>query len=223
MKAKDLQPAYTWEDRHVVLRDRVLFIPKFYQKHKEFGPLDLESLFGNTNETIVEYCSGNGSWIIDKAKKNPGQNWVAVEKKFERAAKIWSKMKNENIDNLLIVYGDAFDFTDYYLKDSVLSEAYVNFPDPWPKDKHAKHRLLQEKFFTQLRKVLKVGGTITIATDDFPYTEQICLEILQDPNWESTIPSPHYTNEWKDYGTSFFELLWRSKGKQIHYMKFKAK
>ncbi len=220
MKARDLKPAYSWESRQPVLQDSILFIPKFYQDHQSFGRLDFSLLFKNNHEVVVEYCSGNGAWIVDKAKRHPEKNWIAVEKRFERAAKIWAKAKNESLGNLFVVYGDAFDFTKYYAAENSLSEIYVNFPDPWPKAKHAKHRLIQQKFLDDLQTAAKPGSAMVIATDDKDYCEVILLELSNRKDWCFGFPSPFYINDWPNYGASFFDGLWRSKGRCIYYLKF---
>ena len=87
---------FSWEDRKPMLHNRVLFVPRRYSEHDKwpFPGWEDTSLFGNTNKVCVEYCSGNGAWIVDKAKQNPSINWVAVERKFDRVRKIWSKTNN---------------------------------------------------------------------------------------------------------------------------------
>src|ERR1700757_2080951 len=105
MKPKHLKCPFTWEERRPLLFQRVLFVPEYYQRHEEwtFPGWEDPSLFGNPREVSVEFCSGHGHWIIEKAKAHPEKNWVAVEMQFERVRKIWSKMQNNQLSNLLIV------------------------------------------------------------------------------------------------------------------------
>src|SRR4051812_938783 len=133
--ASDLRIPFTWSERHTVFLDKCLYIPSFYEGHSEWRPLLWEDpeLFGNQQPVIVEYCSGNGQWIAERAKQNPHINWVAVEKRFDRASQIWAKMKRENISNIFVVCGDGAIFTRYYAPAKSVSEIYINFPDPWPK------------------------------------------------------------------------------------------
>ncbi|NNM43915.1 MAG: tRNA (guanosine(46)-N7)-methyltransferase TrmB [Chlamydiae bacterium] len=223
MKPKDIKFPYSWKERKPLLQDQILFVPKYYDKHTQWRFPDFADpeLFGNTNEVLIEYCSGNGSWIAEKAMQNPDKNWIAVEKKFERVAKIWAKSKNMNLKNFLIVCGDAIEFTKYYLTPQhIIHSAYVNFPDPWPKEKHAKHRLLQGEFLVELSRVIIKGGTVTVVTDDDVYRDQVCDEMLKTPDWYSAFCYPFFTKQWPGYGSSYFEELWRAKGKEIFYLQF---
>jgi tRNA (guanine-N7-)-methyltransferase len=189
-----------------------------------FPGWDDPALFHRKGAPIfVEYCSGNGAWIIQKAKENPEQNWIAVEKKFERVRKIWSKCRQLQLNNLLIVCGAAESFTKYYLPEESLDGVYVNFPDPWPKDRHAKHRLFQGPFIQDLSRMAKKGANAFFVTDDAPYCAQMVSVLLESSRWHSSLPDPYFVSEWSGYGTSYFDQLWRQKGRTIHYLHFTKK
>lgn len=222
MKPKNLRCPFTWEERRPLLTDGVLFVPHYYAQHDQwpFPGFNDSQVFVRTRPVYLEYCSGNGAWIIDQAKRHPEFNWVAVEKRFDRVRKIWSKMRNLKLDNLLVVCGEAWTFTHYYLPDNCLAGAYINFPDPWPKEKHAKNRLFQPSFVQAMSRVMSVDCTATIVTDDPRWTEQICDALRSSMLWHPTFSSPYYVTEWPHYGTSYFDELWREKGRTIHYMQF---
>lgn len=223
MKAQDLKYPYrSWQERKPLLSQGVLFIPKYYDQHHlwEFPGWEDPSIFGKQAKVCIEYCSGNGEWVIQKALENPEVCWVAVEKMFERVRKIWAKQQNYHLKNLLIVYGEALEFSRHYLPNSSIDEVFINFPDPWPKPRHAKHRLIQNSFASELARIVKEKGTSILVTDDVDYLHQI-IEIMQQEKWKSVIESPYFTTDWNDYGYSFFDDLWRRKGKKIHYTYFK--
>jgi tRNA (guanine-N7-)-methyltransferase len=222
MQPKHLKFPYTWEARRPEIRDGVLFIPDYYDKHKEWEMPVWETIFGNTNPVFIEYCTGNGAWIAEKAK-DKSKNWVAVEWRFERVQKIWSKKKNQNLDNLFIVCGDARVFIREYLKDRSVDGVYVNFPDPWPKEKHAKNRLFQPPFIAELARTLKNGAPFTVVTDDPPYGLQLTEVVLSNGAWNPLYKPPHYATEWEGYGASYFDSLWRQKGREIRYFQFLKK
>ena len=96
MKKSDLIIPFKFENRRPIIINRLLFVPRNYDKHSEFKE---KKYFVNSNPIHVEYCSGNGDWIIQKAKENPNINFIAVEMKFDRARKIWVKMHNDKVDN----------------------------------------------------------------------------------------------------------------------------
>ncbi|MBP9842063.1 MAG: tRNA (guanosine(46)-N7)-methyltransferase TrmB [Simkaniaceae bacterium] len=203
MKPKDLKFPHSWEERRPCLMEGILFVPKHFEHEMWTGP----SFTGN-----IEFCSGNGEWIISKASQHPEVQWIAVEMDFHRARKIYSKRMNLGLNNLLVVCGMAQPFVQYYLQEGSIDRIYINFPDPWPKARHAKHRIVQAPFTAEMKRILKKEGTATLVTDDPTYHEQMKEEMgryfIQKP-WEG-----------EDYGTSWFERLWREKGREIHYLRY---
>jgi tRNA (guanine-N7-)-methyltransferase len=223
MKSKDLKPPFDWNDREVLIHDRIWYVPLRYNLEKEFVFPGWESpeLFGNSNPVHVEYCSGNGGWIIEKALKHPEINWVGVEMKFPRVSKIWAKIKNYNLPNLIVVCGEGCNATRKYFPSKTVAQAFINFPDPWPKNKHSKHRLVQGEFSDQVARILGEGGTFTLVTDDPDYSEQMIKILHQSGQFQSEYPEPHFRTDIENYGKSYFEELWRSKNKDIRFHQFR--
>ncbi len=216
VKAKDLWIPFDSSHRKPILLDRFLYIPDNIE-HLAFST---SAFFEKQQPLASEFCSGNGEWIVDKAKSNPMINWIAVEKKLDRARKIWARGKNAGVDNLLTVYGDARIFLEYYLTENSLSSIYINFPDPWPKNRHAKHRLIQKDFALLLSRTLRVNGEAIFVTDDKRYSDQMIAAMLAHSFWESAYADPYFTHEWENFGSSFFLNLWQTKSCQIYYHLF---
>ena len=217
-KQKDLNYQFSWDERRPCLYERVLFVPEYYFEHQSFEMPPLREVFGNDNPVAIEYCSGNGEWILERAKESPHLNWIAVEMRFTRVRKIWSKMHNMGIENMIVVCGDANDFIRYYLPSDSVDRVYVNFPDPWPKEKHAKNRLIQEPFVKEMDRTLREGSEVTIVTDHPEYSEQVIEEM--NKTFEPMFESPYYVEKDDEYGTSYFNRLWVEKGCFIRFMKF---
>ncbi len=222
MRPKNLKCPFTWKMRRPMIHDRILYVPEYYDKHHEFAFPGWESpeIFGRKAPIEAEYCSGNGAWVAEKALAHPDRNWVAVELQFERVRKIWSKIQNLGLKNLFVVCGEGLTFTKYYVSSGSFSATYVNFPDPWPKDRHAKKRLLQEPFFSEISRASSPGAITTVATDHADYARQTIEALLQNPLWVPCFPSPHYITEYEGYGASYFEELWRTQGVPLHYIQF---
>lgn len=218
---KKFKDFLSWNKRKPFLKEKFLTVPNFYQKHEEFGEIEFfkKKIFENKNKVFIEYCSGNGKWIIEKALKNPNINWIAVEKKFLRAKKIWQKMKNKNINNLLVVFGEGHTFTKFYLPKNSIFCVFINFPDPWPKRRHAKHRLVSKDFIKELEKVTVKDAKFFFVTDDMDTCDRI-LKTAFSQNLKSFLKKPYFVENIEGYGTSHFEELWRSKGKKIKYLQF---
>ncbi|MGM0440777.1 MAG: tRNA (guanosine(46)-N7)-methyltransferase TrmB [Chlamydiota bacterium] len=225
MKPKNLAPPFSWEDRQVLLGDSVLFVPDYLSDYEDYDFPGWESpqVFGNDNPVFVEFCSGNGAWIAQQAQNNPDKNWVAVEKRFDRVRKIWSKAKNLELSNLFTVCGDARLFVNYYIEDGSVTGVFVNFPDPWPKERHAKHRLIQSEFVKECARIIKPGGFIMLVTDDKPYSQQMLEVLVGNDDFRPCYPDPYYITDLEDYGSSFFNELWQTKGRTIHYIKFERR
>jgi tRNA (guanine-N7-)-methyltransferase len=207
-------------NRRPVLKDFLLFIPSYYDKHQEFEMPALGNVFQNDNPINIEYCSGNGQWIIDKAKNNPNINWIAVEKRFDRVLKIFKKLHDNNIKNLLVVFGEALTFSNYYLTNNSIDNIYINFPDPWPKDRHAKHRLITNEFIDRLKEITIKKGCLFFATDDRDTSSLIINTCFSNKSLKSQIENPYFKTKFEGYGNSYFEKLWLDKGRTIHYMQF---
>lgn len=210
--AKDLKIPFSWEERRPVLLDKFFYIPPCCEYQKNVLPF-----FDNDLPIIIEYCSGNGQWIGDRAQQNPNFNWIAVEKRFERARKIWLRVHRENIPNLFVVCGEGLVFTRFYAPQAI--EAYVNFPDPWPKLRHAKHRLVRQDFLNEVAQIMTPGGQMICATDDSAYLLEMESEFSNCPEWSQVFKG----SEWPNYGKSFFKNLWLQKGRTINYLSYEKK
>jgi tRNA (guanine-N7-)-methyltransferase len=215
---------YTYSQRRPFFSWPVLFIPEYFTAdenthHQTFLSQEWQSVFDHPH-IHIEYCSGNGQWILAQAKKYPHILWIAVELRYDRVRKIYKKLKAEKITNCLIAFGKAQTFTKYYLKSHSIQNIFVNFPDPWPKRKHAKYRICQQSFFEELDGALKPGAHITLASDDKTYVEQGIDEMFKS-GLTALFPTPFYIPLEAEYGSSFFEDLWTKKGKLNYQTQFK--
>ncbi|MBM3184007.1 MAG: tRNA (guanosine(46)-N7)-methyltransferase TrmB [Chlamydiae bacterium] len=215
MRPKDLPILFSWEERKPLLHDGMLCVPRYYEEHEKFS-FSAAEVFGNTNPLCIEFCSGNGEWIARAASLYPDHNWIGVEKQFKRTRKIWSKKQNLSLKNLLPVCGMAEDFCLHYLKGGRVAKAFVNFPDPWPKNGHAKNRIIQSPFIHKLTSVCSPGAELTLVTDDIKYSLQMKKVLASHPKWhlleDAEIP--------ENYGSSYFNRLWESMNKNIQYMRY---
>ena len=226
MKPNDLKSPFNWKQRRVAIEDRIWYVPTYYDQYQSFTFPGWANpcIFAQDRPIKVEYCSGNGLWIADRARNEPDINWVGVEKKFERVRRIWSKIKNHRIDNLLAVCGEGYIVTHHYFPSDSVEEVFINFPDPWPKTKHAKNRIVQPSFIHEIQRILKPNGVITLVTDDQDYSKNMIQVMQSCERFSSIYPSPYYITELSGYGaSSSFELLWREKSKDIYYHQFRKR
>ncbi|MFI0435788.1 MAG: tRNA (guanine(46)-N(7))-methyltransferase TrmB [Parachlamydiaceae bacterium] len=222
MKPADLKSPFKWNERHVLVEDHVWYVPDLYDDFESFSfPGWKSPLFFDQDKPIcVEYCSGNGAWIEARAQIEPHYNWVAIERKFVRVRKIWSKIKNGQLPNLLAVCAEGYQVTRRYIPTESVHAVFINFPDPWPKSRHAKHRIVQVPFIQEIYRILEPSGSLTLVTDDEEYSKEMINVLFQISGFQPLFPSPYYVHEYPSYGTSYFEDLWRKKGKKIFYHTF---
>ena len=128
-------------------------------------PIHLDELFGRNAPTVLEIGFGNGDSLWQMAKQNPDKNYLAIEVHTPGIASLFIHMLENDVDNIRVVEGDAVTFLQNHLSDNTLSRAQIYFPDPWPKKRHHKRRIIQPEFLRLIRNKLAVGGHIHCATD----------------------------------------------------------
>jgi len=177
------------------------------------------NLFGNNHPIVVEIGSGNGHFLVDYAMKNPQKNIIGTEILKGRAQKFYKKVQKRGLNNVLIFKGDSRQFVWEFLYQEMVEEFIILFPDPWPKKRHHKHRLLQASFIKMLHYRLVPGGEVSIATDFTPYREWIISEFEKEGGFKNLTGSG--VNYPEHYPDSLFHQRLRKKGKNIYFMKFK--
>lgn len=139
--------------------------------------LDFKSLFANENDVVIEIGFGMGASLAQMAEENPHINYLGIEVHEPGVGSILNKIGKKNLKNIKLFHFDAFLVLNDMIADESISGIQVFFPDPWPKKRHHKRRLIQTNFCDLLAKKLKQGGFLHIATDWQDYADW-CLEIL---------------------------------------------
>jgi tRNA (guanine-N7-)-methyltransferase len=136
-------------------------------------PLEPEKLFPQVQPLEVELGSGDGSFAAQYAQQHPDRNFLAVERLLGRLRKIDRKGQRAGLTNLRLVRIEASYFVEFLLPRESVSALHVYFPDPWPKRKHRKHRLVNGRFAGLVHRALGPGGTVYLRTDDEDYFAQM--------------------------------------------------
>ena len=135
---------------------------------------------------LIDIGSGYGESVLEFAKKYKNKNIIACEKYIDGINNIAENSKKKLLDNVSVFHGNVHKFLDNYCFNKSISEVWVLFPDPWPKKKHHKRRVIDIEFFYKLKKILKENGTINIASDSKLYISEIlkCIyEVRKDYIW----------------------------------------
>lgn len=125
------------------------------------------SIFGNTNPIHIEIGMGKGRFIMDMAKEYPAVNYIGIEKYSSVLLRAIQKMEQEPkpLPNLRFIRMDAETITDVFGAEEI-DRIYLNFSDPWPKDRHAKRRLPSKEFLSKYDQILKKDGQLEFKTDN---------------------------------------------------------
>ncbi len=172
--------------------------------------LDLESQFGNSRPVELELGIGKGRFLLDAALRHPEVNYIGVEQAAKYLRLAHARALRRSCTNLRFVHGDAREFVEFFLAAASVRAIHVYFPDPWPKKRHHKRRLLDEAFLAEAQRILVPGGRLWIATDHDGYFEAI-LEAL-DPFNGLLLPVEAV---WEGASTNY-EDKFVGQGKPIH-------
>ena len=181
-----------------------------------------QQVFKNDNPIYAEFGSGKGKFIITMAEQNPGRNYIAVEYRESIILRVLEKAKEMDFNNIVVLYEHIIDVNEYFDKNE-LSGIYLNFSDPWPKNRHAKRRLTNVKYLEGYKRILKPGCCVEVKTDrddlfaytvdEFKKTDMKVLELTGDL---------HSTDLEARLVTTEYEDRFHGGGKKINYCKMQV-
>jgi tRNA (guanine-N7-)-methyltransferase len=145
----------------------------------DFTPavLDLDAVFGRRAERVLEIGFGNGDVLLALAAGQPHRDFLGIEVHDPGVGRVLAQAVRAGLTNLRVMRHDAVEVLEQQIPHESLDEVLIFFPDPWPKKRHHKRRLLQPAFVETLAARLRPGGVLRVATDWEPYAQQI-LEVL---------------------------------------------
>lgn len=150
--------------------------------------ISLESVFGRKAPKILEIGSGMGETTATIAQMHPESDYLAIEVHTPGIGSLLNQIETRQLANLRIIQHDAVEIIRHMLLPGSLDGVHIFFPDPWPKARHHKRRLIQPAFISQLCTHLKPGAYIHIATDWEEYAQQILAVLSAEPLLSNTSP-----------------------------------
>ena len=171
-------------------------------------PIVWSALFGNEHPVELEIGIGKGTFLTDQAKARPDTNFFGIEyaRWFWRYAS--DRLRRNGCLNARTARAEAVYFLKEFVPDSSLAVVHVYFPDPWPKQRHHKRRLIQPPFLLEIHRVLKPAGRLQIVTDHEEYFQQIQQAVRGSPLKEVEC-------NLSEVGTNF-ERKYRREGRKFH-------
>lgn len=144
-----------------------------YRPESWFVRLDPVAMFGRQAPMELELGSGDGSFVVNWARQHPDRDFVGVERLLGRVRKVDRKAQRAGLTNVRALRIEAGYCLEYLMPPGSVVALHVYFPDPWPKRRHRKNRLIDERFPEWARVALAPGGTVYLRTDDEDYFAQM--------------------------------------------------
>ncbi len=159
--------------------------------------LNYTQIFSNTNPVTVEIGFGMGRATAIIAAENPGTNYLGLEVHRPGVGKLLGEIRRRNLKNIYIVEHDALEVLERMIPDGSVSGFHIFFPDPWPKKKHHKRRLVQRPHTDLITKKLVAEGYLYMATDWEPYAEFALEQLEQTPGLKNKFQGFAPRQEWR--------------------------
>jgi len=187
----------------------------------ETGRIDPDALFADRRRLWLEIGFGGGEHLAAQAAAHPDRGLIGCEPYISGVARLLALAEAQALTNIRIVVDDARLLLDA-LPDGCLERIFVLFPDPWPKARHHKRRIVNPTTAAQFARLLLPGGELRLATDDMGYARAMLLALLpvRELAWQASGPS-----DWRmrpaDWPATRYEEKARSAGRRCVYLRFR--
>jgi len=183
--------------------------------------LDFRQLFGNPGPVILDIGFGNGESTWQMARDRPDENYLGVEVHRPGVGHLLLKIEEHQLENIRIACADAVEFLLLRVADDSLGGASLYFPDPWPKKRHHKRRIVQPGFVSLLADKLAPGGVWHMATDWNPYAEHMLTVMASCSRFENLSDSGDYCPRPPWRAVTRYEHRGRKLGHPVHDLIFR--
>ncbi|HEX9852874.1 MAG TPA: tRNA (guanosine(46)-N7)-methyltransferase TrmB [Woeseiaceae bacterium] len=183
--------------------------------HFSHAALDLDQVFGRHAPRVVEIGFGNGESLVEQAAANPQLDFLGIEVHEPGVGHCLLLARQSNVSNLRIIVRDAVEVLESQITDSSLCRINLYFPDPWPKKRHHKRRILQPSFLGLVARKLVSGGTLHIATDWENYALHIDELLASDGHFRTAERREHAGENALDRPATKFEKRGLGRGHRI--------
>ena len=196
-------------------REKQLLKTSFPSKQPEQKKGKWAEVFGNDHPIHIEVGMGKGQFIIEMAKRNPEINYIGIEKYSSVLVRAVEKLEDFEQNNLRLIRMDAENIEEVFDKDEV-DRIYLNFSDPWPKDRHAKRRLTSTRFLERYNNILTPEGRVMFKTDNKDLFD-FSLEQVEEAGWilENHTYDLHHSEYNEENVMTEYEEKFSAKGNPI--------
>ena len=187
----------------------------------EIGEAGLAKIFapdlGAPLHLVVDIGFGRGEFLLELAARNPDAALLGVERSFKRVLKMARRLAATELCNVRLVEAPAELVVAEGLPPGCVSCFWINFPDPWPKKRHRRRRLIQSGFMRALALRLAPGGVVNIATDHVGYAEEIGEVLTAEPLLENRYAPDRFRPDVSGRSPTAYERAWRAEGRTLYF------
>ena len=181
---------------------------------------DWQAQFGNNNPLTLEIGFGMGSFLIEMSAQEPKTNFIGMDFYHKGIRKLMTRIKKLQLENIRMAYGDVRFKVPLLFKDGELETIYINFPDPWPKKRHIKRRLIKPGFVKLIGQKLAPEGQIHLATDSEPYAIEMLEYFNSEPMFKNQHREAGFLESRVDLPKTKYEKNFINAGHKIYYLEY---
>jgi tRNA (guanine-N7-)-methyltransferase len=165
----------------------------------------------------VDVGFGDGAFLTELARRDPGRAVVGIELSFKRALKVARRLSRTDLRNVRLLGVDAAWAVREAFEDESVESFWINFPDPWPKRRHRRRRFVEPAFVADLSRRLMVGGSLHVATDDPAYAAAIRTALDGEPLLENARALAAHQDQRCELPPTAFERVWIAQGRPCFF------
>ncbi|MBT4260446.1 MAG: tRNA (guanosine(46)-N7)-methyltransferase TrmB [Nitrospina sp.] len=182
--------------------------------------LNWQDEFRNSQPIKLEVGFGMGDFLVEMAIRDPNSNFVGVDFSQNGIQKLLIRVNNLNLNNIRVIYGDVRKKIPLLFHDGELDTVYINFPDPWPRKRHFKRRLVKPELVKLVSRKLAPDGHIYIATDSEPYASEMLEYFNSEPLLQNKSPESGIIINRDHLPKTKYEKSFIYAGDKIHYLEY---
>ncbi len=196
----------------------------WYLRPEELAtPVDWPALFGNDRPLSLEIGCGVGDFIARTAADHPDRNFIALDYYNKGCLKTCRRVEEAGLTNVRVLRVEAREFIAGRLVPGTLGSVYINCPDPWPKKRHRKRRLVNRSFVEFLRTYLAPGGDLYFATDFDDYGLDVARLLPEIAGFENVLAPDAYRHGLEGYHLSKYMCKFMEQGKKIYFVHYRKR
>lgn len=185
------------------------------------APVALDALFGRSGRRVAEIGFGNGDNLLALAASRPADDFLGIEVHRPGVGRLLLQLEERGLTNVRVACHDAVEMLERYLDGPCLHEILILFPDPWPKKRHHKRRLIQPSFVALLAERLKAGGSLRLATDWEPYAADMLAVLSAEARLRNAAADGGFVPRPAERSPTRFERRGERLGHQVWDLEFR--